>query len=167
MTDFSRGDLNARAEGFDAYVQFVFGADKYRLKSLQTVKTDYSFTKSDHYNDAGFKARVRDNYSMTAAIELVLTAEDFDTADPPTDVKTFSYFLYQKILGNTVSISVVEVFATKSTSNPIVRQSFTFDFQDMGTMRQVGDVVKLAVSGEIDDGTISGVTRPKFIRSAS
>lgn len=167
MANFDRSNLNNRSEGFDAYVQLVFGGDNYRLKSLQSVKTDYAFNKIDKYNDAGFKVRVKNDYSMTAAIDLILTAEDFDTADPPTDVKTISYYLYQKILGNNVSVQVIEVFATKATSNPIVRQSFTFDLEDIGTARQVGDVVRLNIGGEIDDGTITGVTRPKFIRSAS
>jgi len=167
MVDFNKGLLTGRAEGFDAFLQFTFGSDNYRLKSLQTVNTSYVFNKRDVYNDAGFKVRVRDTYILRADIELVLTVDDFDTADPPTDTKTISFFLDQKLKGNQITIAVIQVFKTKAVTNPFLRQTFTMDLDEVGTARQVGDTVKLPINGEILDGQIGSETIPKHIRSAT
>lgn len=168
MVDFDRSNLNSRAEGFDAFIYFVFGTDRYRLKSVQRITTDYTFTKGDKYNDEGFKVRIRATYSLRASVNLILTAEDFDTVtSPPTDVKLFSYFLDQKLKGNDILIEVVEVFETKATANKWVRQQFTFDMENFGTVKPVGDVATMEVSGEILDGQIGTETLPELIRSST
>jgi len=171
MVDFDKGLLTGRAEAFDAFVQWTFGGDNYRLKGLQRITTEYTFNKIDKYNDEGNKVRVRDTYTHTASIEMVATADDFDTDidPPPSDVKTISFFLDQKIrLHADVRLDVIEVFTTKAAVNPVLRHKFTMDVDTIGHIRQVGDTVMLTVSGEILDGQIeTSITQPAMERTAS
>ena len=144
------GELENRAEVFDCFVQFMSGSNLYRLKHLQRASVTYSFPKSDVANDEGDKARARQLPSNRVGLDLNLTADDFDTVNPPTDEKTISWFLYKKFQKEDVTVVVKQVFVTKNSGNNYVRNDFDFDLEDIGIARNNGDgTVGLSIAGEI------------------
>jgi hypothetical protein len=153
-----RSLLEERAESFDALVQFEIpnGGVLYRLKSIQQVTVQYDFTDEDRYSDEGFLTLVRTGQAHSVAINLILTADEVDTVDPPTDDTTVSYFLRQKFLGERVQLRVVQIFVTKAPATPTIRQQFTMDMQTIGTIRNVGGAIELPLTGrilDVDPGT--------------
>lgn len=159
-----RSLMAERAESFDALVQLEIpsGGTLYRLKSIQQVTVQYDFTDEDRYSDEGFLSLVRTGQSHSVSINLLLTADEVDIVDPPTDVTTVSYFLRQKFLGNRVQLRVVEIFVTNATIEPTIRQRFTMDLQTIGTIRNVGGAIELPITGRILD-VDPGTTQPPIL----
>jgi hypothetical protein len=152
MTDTNL--LTERAEGFDAYVQFQTGSDYYRLKGIQQVQVQYQWSDEDRYSDDGVLARIRTGQQHTASIGLVLTKSEGDTASPPTNTKTISYWIAQREAGNRVEMLVVQVFTTKAASSKYLRHRFTMDIDSIMILRQAaGSAIDLTVSGRIISAT--------------
>jgi len=162
-----RSLLEERAESFDAIVQFEIpsGGVLFRLKSIQQVTVQYDFTDEDRYSDEGFLTLVRTGQAHAVAINLILSADEIDIVDPPTDDTTVSFFLREKFLGNRVQLRVVEVFVTKAPATPTLRQQFTMDLQTIGTIRNVGGAIELPITGRILDVDPGTVQHPIFVRS--
>tara|TARA_B100001245_G_scaffold207923_1_gene170641 strand:+ start:21 stop:572 length:552 start_codon:yes stop_codon:yes gene_type:complete len=161
--------LTERAEAFDAYVQFQIGVDGnavyHRLKSLQEVEMNYSWSDDDHYADDGTIQLVRTGQNHTCEINLILTKSEAQAdagtniatgwTTAPSDTKTLSYWIYQRELGNRVQMNVVQVFATKvSSGDNQIRHRFTMDITDISISRGVpGGAIKVKVSGRIVTST--------------
>ena len=164
--------LSERTEAFDAYVQFQIGAEPnavyHRLKSLQEVDINYSWSDDDHYADDGTIQLVRTGQNHTCEINLILTKSEAQAdagsniatgwSTAPSDTKTLSYWIYQRELGNRVQMNVVQVFATKVTAGTDVdshmRHRFTMDITDLSISRGVpGGAIKVKVSGRIVTST--------------
>ncbi len=163
MADVDTNKMENLTQSFKAFVQFVDPdnpADFLRMKSLQVVTVNYDYTDEDRYDDAGVLTLVRTGQSHNAAINLILTAEEVDTVDPPTDESTVSWWLYQKNLGNRVQIAVRETFVSEATVTPTIRNEFTLDLQSVGTIRNVGGAIELPIAGRILD-----VPRPTLVKS--
>jgi len=137
MSAIDRSIMDQQANAFDALVQFEIpsGGQLFRLKST----------------DEGFLSLARTGQTHTVTINLLLTADEIDDVDPPTDNTTVSFFLRQKFLGERVQLRVVEIFVTKNNPTPTIRNEFTMDLQVIGTIRNVGGAVELPISGRILD----------------
>ena len=107
----------------------------------------------------------RTGQAHSVAINLILTADEIDTVDPPTDDTTVSFFLRQKFEGERVQLRVVEIFVTKNNANPTIRQQFTMDLQTIGTIRNVGGAIELPITGRILDVDIGTTQHPILDRS--
>ena len=159
MANINTNQLTERAESFDAYVQFQIGTDGnavyHRLKSLQEVEINYSWSDDDHYADDGTIQLVRTGQNHTCEINLILTKSEGDTNSTPSDTKTISYWIAQREAGNRVQMSVVQVFATKvSSGDNQIRHRFTMDITDISISRGVpGGAIKVKVSGRIVTST--------------
>jgi len=162
MVDEDTNKMENLTQSFKAFVQFVdpdTPANFLRLKSIQTVTVSYDFTDEDRYDDAGVLTLVRNGQQHNAAINLILTSGEVDTVDPPTDESTVSWWLYQKFIGERIQLAVRETFWSEGVTPETLRNDFTLDLQNVGTVRNVGGAIELPIAGRILD-----VPRPTFIK---
>lgn len=164
MSSTNVNEMNTLSQSFKAFIQFQDPEDLpnfLRVKSLQEVTTQYDFTDEDRYNDEGKLSLVRNGQNHNCNMTLILTESEIDTASPPTDESTVSWWLYQKFLGNRVQIVVRETFVTEPSNAPFtLRNDFTMDLQQVGTIRNVGGAIELPIGGRILDTAI-----PTFIKT--
>jgi len=149
-------------QSFKAFVQFEDPENPgnfLRMKSIQTVNVSYDFTDEDRYDDSGVLTLVRTGQSHVVNIDLILTSEEIDTVDPPTDESTVSWWLFQKFSGDRIQIFVRETFLSEGTQSTL-RNEFTMDVQNIGTIRNVGGAIELPIAGRILDEP-----RPTFVKS--
>lgn len=170
MTEFDFNSLVDRAQVYDSYVQLISGSDKYRFKSLQKSDPKYNWPNIDRVSDDG---KVFLNQQVTNhrfEMEIRLTADEVDTANPPTNTKTISYFIYRKNLRFSVMASVSTVYYAKdASSNNYMRNNFQFEIEEIGTPRINGDGdVAVNIAGRILLVSPAGADiSPTFIRSSS
>lgn len=140
MVDFDFNSLVDRAQSFDSFVQLKSGADRYRYKSLEGISPVFNFPNLDRIADDGTLFLTPQVSQNKVTLDLVLTADQVDTVHPPTNVRTVSYFLYQKNLRNSVQVSVSTVyFAKDASTNKFLRLDFTFELEDVGVPRLNAD----------------------------
>ena len=150
MADFTRNDLDQTSDVFDAFVQFQFGSDRYLFDGLQQMTVEYNFLDVDKYSYQGELKLVGAGQNHTWELRIPLTADMFDTANPPTDVKTLSYYIYQKTLKKRVLVTVRDVSVSESGANPTVDHSFVGEFQKMRKERpEGGGDIQLVLSGRV------------------
>lgn len=152
MGNFDINQLADRAEGFDGFVQFVDSlSNTYRFHSLQRLQAQFKWLKQDRYDDAGKISRIRAGQNHEFAMDLVLTVDESETANPPTGPASLSYWIYQlEILNNPVVGTFVGKFFTRTQqANPWVNLSVSVDIDSIGVARPQGDVVAAPVSGRI------------------
>lgn len=151
MADFTRNDLDETSPVFDAFVQFEFGNDRYLFDGLQEMTVEYDFLDVDKYSYQGQLKLIKAGQNHTWELRIPQTADMYDTADPPTDVKTLSYYIYQKeVLGNRVLVTVRDVSVSESGSNPTVDHSFIGEFQKYRKERpEGGGDLQVILSGRI------------------
>ena len=149
MTDFTMNQMTDRAESFDAIIWLHVGGDRYRLKTEQLVTIQYRWLNEVRYDDNGNKQLFRAGDDHTFSVNLLLTSDEVDTASPPTDPKTISYWIYQKTIGQRVQLTIEQVFATKSSNNNQLHHTFLADVSGVGTARQVGGGIEIPIDGVI------------------
>jgi hypothetical protein len=150
MANFDMNLLADRAEAFDGFLQLQVGADFYRFKSLQRLNINFNWLDEDRYDDSGNLVLVRDGQNHTFDMELVLTADEADTADPPTNVRTLSYWIYQKeILKQRVTGTYVGKFLTRASSPSWVNLRVTLDIQSIGIARENGGAITVPIDGRV------------------
>ena len=151
MADFVRNDLDETSDVFDAFVQFEFGGDRYLFDGLQEMTVEYDFLDVDKYSYQGQLKLVQAGQNHTWELRIPQTADMYDTVDPPTDVKTLSYYIYQKeVLKNRVLVTVRDVSVGESGSNPTVDHSFVGEFQKYRKERpEGGGDLQVVISGRI------------------
>jgi len=157
MTDFNSALLENRAQVYDSFLQLTDGSNRYRLKSLQSSEPEFEYPNIDRIADDGSLFLTptvsQHQYKQT----MVLTTSEVDTVSPPTDIKTISWFIFQKELRNSVKVEVSCVFLAKDASSPnVMRLNFTYEIEKFGTIRvsDEGDVM-IDTFGRILPGTIS------------
>jgi len=163
MVDSDSNLMANLGQAFKAFVQIEdpdAPGDFLRLKSIQNVTVTYDFTDEDRYNDSGILSLVRTGQNHTVVINLILTEEEIDTADPPTDESTVSFWLFQKFDLERIQLFVKETFVTEGATPKTLRNEFTMDVQTIATIRNVGGAIELPISGRIID-----VPRPKFVKT--
>jgi hypothetical protein len=163
MVDSDTNLMANLGQSFKAFVQFEdpdVGGNFLRLKSIQTVTVQYDFTDEDRYNDSGILSLVRTGQNHLVTINLILTAEEIDTVDPPTDKSTVSWFLFQKFILERIKLFVRETFVTEGVTPATLRNEFTMDVQGVGTVRNVGGAIELPINGRILDEP-----RPTFVKT--
>ncbi len=164
MTDFNFNDLPDRFQVLDSYLQLISGSDRYRWKSAQAFHPVFEQPKLVRISDEGLIYFNRQVTPNRMSFDLRLTADLVDTADPPSNNRTVSWYIYQMHLGNAVQIQVSNVYYAKDAStNKYARLNFTLDIDNISLPRvlQDGDI------GLTISGLVSNVVRPTFIRSAS
>lgn len=150
MTDFDINSISDRAEGFDGLLQLQEGSNFYRFRSLQTLLASFDWIDEDRYDDSANLALVRNGQNHTFEMEIILTADEADTLDPPTNTKTLSYFIYQKeVLKNRVTGTYVGKFKTKAASPSFINLRVTLDIQKIGMVRPNGGVITAPIAGRI------------------
>ena len=151
MTDFGRNALAETSDVFDAFVQFEFGSDRFKFDGLQEMTVEYDFIDVDKYDTNGVLKLVRAGQNHTWELRIPQTADMYDTVTPPTDVKTLSYYLYQKeVLQNRIIVTVRDVSVSESGSNPTVDHSFVGEFQKYRKERpEGGGDLQVILSGRI------------------
>jgi len=157
MSSTDTNQMKNLTQSFKAFVQFEDPDDAgnfLRMKSLQTVNVLYDYTDEERYDDAGILTLVKNGQNHNVAITLILTSEEIDVVDPPTDQSTISWWLYQKNIGNRVKLLVREVFVSEAVAPntpQTLRNQFTLDLQTVGTVRVVGGAIELPITGRILD----------------
>lgn len=163
MADFNTSLLENRAQVYDSFIQLTDGANRYRFKSLQSSEPLFVFPNLDRISDDGQLFLTPEISQSRYTQRIVLTTTEVDTVDPPTDIKTISWFLYQKTLRNSVEAEVSIVYVAKDASSPnVMRLDFTYEVEDIGIPRinEEGDVF-VDTEGRIKPETI------KFVRGTS
>jgi len=164
MTDSDSSLLVNRAQVYDSFLQLISGVNRFRLKSLQSSEPFFVFPNLDRIADDGTLFLTPEVSKSTYNQTMVLTTSEVDTADPPTDTKTISWFILQKEQRNSVQVEVSCVFVAKETaeSKDTMRLNFTYEIEQFGTIRinEDGDVLVDTV-GRILPGTAT------FIRDTS
>ena len=87
-----------RAQQVKGFVQFqdpIIGTEYWRLKDRQSMTIGYNFSRVEHYQDDGTKARDWAGYNHTFSMKLKFTSDLIDLNYPPTAVNTISYWIYQ------------------------------------------------------------------------
>lgn len=167
MADFNMNELQDRIQTLDCFVQLKSGSDNYRLKSLQDNDPLFSWPNLTRVADDGSFHLNQTVTEHRQEMLLRLTADEVDTANPPTNTRTASYFIYKKNQRESVIITVVMVgFAKDATTNKYVRLTYSFEVEEIGIPRLLNDGgdVGLRVRGRI----LNNATYPiSFIRSAS
>lgn len=160
MTDFDTSLLENRAQVYDSFLQLISGANKYRLKSLQSSAPVFVYPNLDRIGDDGSLFLTPEVSKSTYNQTMVLTTSEVDTVSPPTDTKTISWFIDQKEKRNSVKVEVSCVFVAKETAEAkdTMRLNFTYEIEQFGTIRvnEDGDVT-IDTSGRILPGTASFV----------
>lgn len=150
MVDFDRNELAETSDVFDAFTEFEFGGDRYKFKGLQEMTVEYDFVDVDKYDTQGTLKLINAGQNHTWELRIPQTADLYDTANPPTDVKTLSYYIYQKNLKNRVLVNVRDVSVGESGSNPTVDHSFIGEFQKYRKERpEGGGDIQVVLSGRI------------------
>jgi len=164
MTDSDSSLLVNRAQVYDSFLQLISGGNRFRLKSLQSSEPFFVFPNLDRIADDGSLFLTPEVSKSTYNQTMVLTTSEVDTATPPTDTKTISWFIFQKEQRNSVQVEVSCVFVAKETAEAkdTMRLNFTYEIEQFGTIRinEDGDVL-IDTVGRILPGTIT------FIRDTS
>ena len=164
MTDIDRSELQNRAQVYDSFVQLISGSNKLRLKSLQESSPEFNWPNLDRIADDGSLFLTPEVSKSTYNQRMVLTTSEVDTLATPTDIKTLSFFLFQKEQRNSVQVEVSIVYFAKDepSANKTMRLDFTYEMESFSTPRinEDGDVF-IDTTGRILPGTIS------FIRASS
>ena len=164
MTDFNASLLENRAQVYDSFVQLISGSNRYRLKSLQESTPLFVFPNLDRISDAGELFLTPEVSKSTYNQTMVLTTSEVDTANPPTDTKTISWFIFQKEQRNSVKVEVSCVYVAKETAvaDDVMRLNYTYEIESFSLPRIEGDGdVLIDTTGRILPGTIS------FVRDTS
>jgi len=149
MTDWNiQADIALTYKGF---FQIYDGATPFRFKKLQEVTIQISADSEKHYSDDGFKNMDSVGDSSTFQFRTKKTADLFDTADPPVDVKTISFFMDQIINQRVLPLGRFEgVQETEAPSNAFVHIDFTAFVTDIEDTRNAATgAPEIVVSGEI------------------
>jgi len=150
MVNFDRNELSETSDVFDAFVEFEFAGDFYKFKGLQEMTVEYDFLDVKKYDTDGVMKLVNAGQNHTWELRIPQTADMYDTADPPTDVKTISYYIKQKTLKNRVLVTVRDVSVGESGSNPTVDHSFVGEFQKYRKERpEGGGDIQVVLIGQI------------------
>lgn len=164
MADFDTSLLVNRAQVYDSFLQITDGSNRYRLKSLQESEPLFLYPNLDRISDDGQLFLTPEISKSTYNQRMVLTTSEVDTASPPTDIKTLSWFLFQKEQRISVQVEVSIVYFAKdeSSADKTMRLNFTYEMESFSTPRinEDGDVF-IDTTGRILPNTIS------FIRDTS
>ena len=163
MTDFDTSLLLNRAQVYDSFLQLISGANRYRLKSLQSSEPVFVYPNLDRIADDGSLFLTPEVSQSKYNQTMILTTSEVDTATPPTDTKTISWFIFQKEQRNSVQVAVSAVFVAKDAgSTNVMRLNFTYEIEEFGTIRvnEDGDVA-IDTAGRILPGTTT------FVRAAT
>ncbi len=157
MTDFDTSLLENRAQVYDSFLQLTDGANLYRLKSLQSSQPSFIYPNLDRIADDGTLHLTPEVSKSVYEQTMLLTTSEVDTADPPTDTKTLSWFLNQKELRNSVQVEVSCVYEAKDAPSPnLMRLNFTYEMEsfDLPRINEDGDIF-VNTTGRILPGTLS------------
>jgi hypothetical protein len=98
-----------RTSTFKGFVQFQdpAGSTYYRMKERQNFGITLNFSYSEHYSDSGQKAFDPSGYNHSFNMTLKVTSDMIDDANPPTDKKTISYWIYKAVQNDPLDITFV------------------------------------------------------------
>lgn len=159
MADVDRSQLVDRAQVYDSFVQIISGANKLRLKSLQSSEPDFNWPNLDRISDDGQLFLTPEVSQHRYIQRLVLTTDEVsDNADPSGDPDTISFYINEKEARNSVQIAVSCVSFAKdsSESKKTMRLDFTYELERISQPRinEDGDVF-VDTEGRILPGSIS------------
>ena len=159
MVDINRSQLVDRAQVYDSFVEIISGANRLRLKSLQSSEPDFNWPNLDRTSDDGQLFLTPEISQHRYIQRLVLTTDEVsDDADPSGDPDTISFYIQEKELRNSVKIAVSCVpFAKNSTEiQKTMRIDFTYELERISQPRinEDGDVF-VDTEGRILPGTIT------------
>jgi len=170
MTDFNFNQIPDRFQSFDSFVQLISGADKYRFKSLQDITVDFVWPNIERVADDGTLFLNQTVINHRVSFFLRLTVDEIDTANPPTNNRTISYYIYQKNLRNSVLVNVSNVYYAKdASSNKYGRLNYTFEIESISIPRknEEGDVGCDIIGRILLVNNAGSDISPTMIRSAS
>jgi len=161
MVDSDRSLLVDRAQVYDSFVQIISGANRLRLKSLQSSEPEFNWPNLDRISDDGQLFLTPEISQHRYTQRIVLTTSEVDTAsNPSTDVNTISFYIQEKELRNSVKVAVSCVsFAKDETdAEKTMRLDFTYELERISQPRinEDGDVF-VDTEGRILPGTITYV----------
>ena len=159
MVDSDRSLLTDRAQVYDSFVQIISGANRLRLKSLQSSNPEFDWPNLDRISDDGQLFLTPQVSQHRYAQRIVLTTSEVDTAsNPSTDVNTISFYIQEKELRNSVQVAVSCVSFAKDevSTDKTMRLDFTYELEKISQPRinEDGDVF-VDTEGRILPGTIT------------
>lgn len=170
MTNFDFNNGPDRFQVLDSFAQLVSGSDLYRFRLAQGYNPILKYPQLVRIADDGTFWLNRQVMDARYEIDTRMTDDMADTATPPTNTRTISYYIYQKNQGNSVQLNISTVYVAKdSVSNKFVRFNCTFELDtiEMPRILEDGDV-GLHMEGIILLKTPAGVDcSPSLIRSSS
>ena len=145
--------MSGRAQVFDSLLQLQDqSGNTYRLKSLQELNIQFEWLNIDRYDDSGALALIRNGQNHTFTMDIVLTNDEADTVNPPTNQQTLSYWIYQKEINQVrVTATVIGKFLTQVAGpNNFINLIITIDINKIGFQRVREDgVVIIPVEGRV------------------
>jgi len=159
MADLDRSSLVDRAQVYDSFVQIISGANKLRLKSLQSSEPDFNWPNLDRISDDGQLFLTPEISQHRYVQRIVLTTDEVSTStDPSGDPDTISFYIKEKESRNSVQVAVSCVSFAKDSSDAekTMRLDFTYELERISQPRinEDGDVF-VDTEGRILPGTIT------------
>jgi len=158
MVDSDRSLLADRAQVYDSFVQLISGSNRLRLKSLQSSNPEFSWPNIDRISDDGQLFLTPQVSQHRYFQRIVLTTSEVDTASPPTDVDTISFYIKEKELRNSVQVAVscVSFAKDEASADKTMRLDFTYELEKISQPRinEDGDVF-VDTEGRILPSTIT------------
>ena len=121
-----------RVQVYDSFVEIISGANKLRLKSLQSSEPDFNWPNLDRISDDGQLFLTPEVSQHRYIQRLVLSTDEVsDNADPSGDPDTISFYIKEKEERNSVHIagSCVSFAKETSESQKTMRLDFTYELQ--------------------------------------
>ena len=156
MTDWNQNQ--DRATLFKGYFEIFDGATPYRFKQLVDITKVVSAQSETHYSDDGEQFKDYTGHSSSFSFTIDKTADLFDTANPPTNIRTISYFQDQIMTKHIIPEARFRgVNVTESTSENTVTDDFDAFIEDIEDIRSPNlGVYRVRISG--------GIKKPRLLQ---
>ena len=145
-------------ENFKGHVEIKDGATWYKYDEILSWSVLTRADVEKHYSTNGVKKVTSIGDSSTYELRIKRTAELYDTADPPSQVRTMSPDLHI-IYGTPRSIPIITlrgVSESNASSNEFIVDEFTATVESIDELRiESTGAEEVVVSGEILTHTIN------------
>ena len=122
MVDTNQWDNVARI--YKGYFQIYVGSTPYKYDQPVEMAETVNAIFSTHYSTSGKKKLASTGFDAQYAITVDSTADLYDTASTPTDVKSISYFISKIIDNELPAIEFEGVEVTDASSNKYIKSRF-------------------------------------------
>lgn len=140
---------------FGIYDTTDFSGSKFNFDEIVEVEVNVIGDFEKYYSATGKKRLKTTGDSSTFRLRVKKTSDLYDTADPPTNIRTISYFK-KKLLVDRVAVAAAweGVAEAESVSNKFIREQFKGVITRMDDVRNPDTgALEVEISGEITEWT--------------